>query len=72
MRRRAVLPINYVVKDEKGNYVPVPRKIMRPITDPTWNAKQAGTKVRMSKKERLKQRQKFRKAVEARKAEASV
>ena len=57
--------------DEKGHKV-VKAKIIRPITDPAWNAKQAGKRVRMSKKERLKQRELFRRAIEAKKAEASV
>ena len=35
-------------------------KIKRPITDPAWNAKQCGTRVRMSKKTRLREREKFR------------
>lgn len=40
--------------------------ITRPITDPQWNASQMNTRVRMSKKERLKQRRAFREAMKAR------
>ena len=40
--------------------------IARPITDPEWNAKQMNTRVRMSKKERLKQRRAFREAIKNR------
>lgn len=58
--------------DEKGRRVVKTAKIVRPITDPTWNAQQAGTRVRMSKKERLRQREKLRKAIEAKKSEASA
>ena len=45
---------NHTVKLKEG------MKVVRPITDPAWNAKQCGTKVRMSKKERLRERAKFR------------
>lgn len=57
--------------DERGHRI-VKAKIRRPITDPAWNSQQAGKKVRMSKKERLRQREMLRKAIEAKKSEATT
>lgn len=34
-------------------------KVIRPITDPAWNARQAGKRERMSKKERLRRRREY-------------
>ncbi len=57
--------------DEMGRRI-VKVKIRRPITDPAWNSQQAGKRVRMSKKERLRQREMLRKAIEAKKSEATT
>lgn len=50
--------------DEKGHRT-ITMRIMRPITDPEWNRQQMNTRVRMSKKERLRQRRKMEQAVNA-------
>ena len=67
MRRskKAVLPLNYLVKDKDGELKPIARKIRRPITDPNWNSKQAGTRVRKSKKQRLRERAVFMEQIKA-------
>ena len=50
--------------DENGNKV-IRMRIIRPITDPEWNRRQMGKRVRMSKKERLADRRRIRAAAEA-------
>lgn len=74
MRRikKSALPLGYKVKDANGEWKPDPaHRIMRPITDPKWNAKQCGKRVRMSKKERIKSRHAFKKAIEKKAEEKS-
>lgn len=45
----------YLTVDEKGKKSLV-CKIIRPITDPEWNRERMGTRVRKSKKDRLRER----------------
>ncbi|MBQ6148623.1 MAG: hypothetical protein IJI83_03655 [Oscillospiraceae bacterium] len=47
--------------DEDGK-TKIRMRIIRPITDPEWNRRQMGKRVRMSKKERLRQRHEIERA----------
>ena len=47
--------------DEDGK-TKIRMRIIRPITDPEWNRRQMGKCVRMSKKERLRQRHEIERA----------
>lgn len=49
--------------DENGK-TKIRMRIIRPITDPEWNRRQMGKRVRMSKKERLRQRHEIEKAAQ--------
>ena len=68
MRRikKSALPLGYLVEDNDGNLKPNPtHRIRRPITDPRWNVNQAGTRVRKSKKQRLRERAVFMEQIKA-------
>ena len=50
--------------DEDGK-TKIRMRIIRPITDPEWNRRQMGKRVRMSKKERLRQRHEIERAAKS-------
>ena len=56
--------------DETGKKKVVKATIIRPIRDPEWNRQQMNTRVRMSKKERLRRRKAILEALNRKRAEA--